>query len=353
MGSDLRTRIVEEIGASGPMPFDRFMELSLYDPTEGFFASGRGAPGTERDFLTSPETSPWFGRLLTRWANQQRAHRAAFVADIGAGTGALADALAEGWDGDGPVHALERSAPGRRAIAGSTSAIDVGEDLSDLPDDRPAVIIANELLDNLPAALARSTDDGWVELAVRADTDGLSLVEVEARSEVLLWCREVFGDFVPGAIVTAQLGVHEWIVEIVDRYPWLRACIVDYAAPAAVLARRPADQVVRSYRHHRPTGALLGEPGASDVTFDVNLDGVARAVRSAGASIEVTDQRSFLVSLGATEVRDRLTAEEHDAARNGRVMDQLAVRSERVGLEALVQQPGFGTFSVMVISRGD
>jgi SAM-dependent MidA family methyltransferase len=52
--------------AQGAMPFDRFMELALYDLTVGYYRSGRTrigyADGT--DFLTASTSGPVFGELV-------------------------------------------------------------------------------------------------------------------------------------------------------------------------------------------------------------------------------------------------------------------------------------------------
>ena len=45
----MAARIRDEIRATGPMPFARFMHLALYDPEGGYYRSadakpGRGAP---------------------------------------------------------------------------------------------------------------------------------------------------------------------------------------------------------------------------------------------------------------------------------------------------------------------
>ena len=37
----LKARIREQIRVNGPMPFERFMEIALYDPEGGFFGSGK------------------------------------------------------------------------------------------------------------------------------------------------------------------------------------------------------------------------------------------------------------------------------------------------------------------------
>ena len=47
---NLHEEIAQEITLNGAMPFSRFMELALYHPSLGFYASG-GA-GRRKDFIT-------------------------------------------------------------------------------------------------------------------------------------------------------------------------------------------------------------------------------------------------------------------------------------------------------------
>src|SRR5438105_1319450 len=53
-----------EIGASGPIPFARFVELALYHPQHGYYASGRANIGRRGDFFTNVSVGPLFGKLL-------------------------------------------------------------------------------------------------------------------------------------------------------------------------------------------------------------------------------------------------------------------------------------------------
>src|SRR4029079_10808013 len=53
---ELVGRIHDEIAASGPMTFARFMELALYDPEGGYYRAAAPRPGRAGDFLTAPET---------------------------------------------------------------------------------------------------------------------------------------------------------------------------------------------------------------------------------------------------------------------------------------------------------
>ena len=55
-----------EIAANGPITLARFMEVALYDPDHGYYRTATRRPGREGDFLTAPETHPFFGFALAR-----------------------------------------------------------------------------------------------------------------------------------------------------------------------------------------------------------------------------------------------------------------------------------------------
>ena len=59
-------RIRVEIAACGWLSFARFMELALYAPGLGYYASGTAKLGTAGDFVTAPELTPLFARTLAR-----------------------------------------------------------------------------------------------------------------------------------------------------------------------------------------------------------------------------------------------------------------------------------------------
>ena len=53
----LQQRIRRDIETTGPIPFEVFMQLALYDPDGGFFTTGKLRSERGGDFLTSPEVS--------------------------------------------------------------------------------------------------------------------------------------------------------------------------------------------------------------------------------------------------------------------------------------------------------
>ena len=56
--------IASEIDAGGPMSFARYMELALYHPGLGYYASGRAGVGRQGDFYTNVSVGAIFGKIL-------------------------------------------------------------------------------------------------------------------------------------------------------------------------------------------------------------------------------------------------------------------------------------------------
>src|SRR5438128_11673323 len=85
----IRRRIVER----GPVSFAQFMEWALYPPRLGYYSAGPDI-GPRGDFVTSPEASPAFGRLLANHAadvDSLLGHPQPFdVVECGPGKGTLA-----------------------------------------------------------------------------------------------------------------------------------------------------------------------------------------------------------------------------------------------------------------------
>ncbi|MEN8042146.1 MAG: hypothetical protein ABFR95_11645, partial [Actinomycetota bacterium] len=114
----MKTRLIEQIRTSGPMPFDAYMEACLYDPEDGFFAAGPVRSGKKGDFVTSPEISWAFGVPVGEWAEKNMPSDHAVLIEVGAGSGALMEQLYDIWTQyTDPVYAIERSADARTRLA--------------------------------------------------------------------------------------------------------------------------------------------------------------------------------------------------------------------------------------------
>lgn len=346
-------RIRDEISRTGPIPFDRFMEIALYDAEHGYFTSGRLRSDRAGDFLTSPEVSPLFGETIARFVDAERALIGSpfTLVEAGAGSGSLVAALLGALhNAPDRVVAVEVSAAARTALAARVPAVEVVDSLEDVGEVR-GVIVANELLDNLPTAVAVRSGPGWMERVVSDGPDGLGYRLAEARPEVADWADRHAGPVDEGAVVEVQLAAGEWVRTALERLDAGALLAFDYGDTAEGLASRRTAGTIRTYRGHHLGPDPLAEPGGTDITLDVDFGALLSVAVEAGAEARVVRQDEFLAAWGLGERLDRLRAEEREAARAGDAMRRLALRSDRTDGETLLHPRGLGDFRVLVARR--
>jgi SAM-dependent MidA family methyltransferase len=220
--------------------------------------------------------------------------------------------------------AVERSAALRALHApGVVSA-------ADLPDEPfVGVILANELLDNLPFALLQRTDDAWAE--VRVD---------ESLSEVLVVTESPPAIDAPvGARIPVQRWAAAWVADACSRLLAGRAVAVDYCDVTASLARRPWMEWVRTYRAHGRGGHPLADLGVQDVTCEVAVDQLPPPTVN-------RSQAEFLRAFGLDDLVDEARRAWEERAHVGD-LQALAARSRVHEGAALTDPDGLGAFRVL------
>lgn len=334
----LKRRIITEISTRGPMPFERFMELALYDG-EGFFGGDLLRSERAGDFLTSPEVSPMFGETLARFVGGVRSQigEPFTVVEVGAGSGSLIRPLLETIAVDAMV--VETSPAAKASLSRSVVVSDR------LPERIRGVVLANELIDNLPMALAQLVDGEWRERWVGADGDELTFVDAAPRADVLAWLDDYGGPVDEGGWVEVQLAARRWLSDVHGRLEEGVIVVIDYGDIAENLALRRRDGTLRTYRAHHLGPHPLDEPGATDITADVNFSALLDVVP--GATLHRQDD--FLARLGLRDRLSSLRSAELEAARSGDEMERLRLRTLRTEAETLLHPRGLGDFRVLVV----
>lgn len=344
----MKDRISALIEAEGPLPFDRFMQISLYDPEGGFFAGETLRSQKAGDFLTSPEVSSLFGETLAEFvADQRRRIGEPFrLVEVAGGSGSLLRSLlsrqrVEAW-------AVEVSPSARAALTHVVGDGRVVADLDQLPTPWRGVILANELIDNLPMAVAQRVDGRWRERWVARGEYGLTFVDAPPRDDVLEWLERFAGPVEEGGWVEVQLEAARWIETAVGILEAGALVVVDYGDTAENLAPRRRDGTLRTYRAHHLGPHPLDEPGATDITADVNFTALEETARTAGVKVETWRQDDFLAAHGLRDRITRLRRQELEFARAGKEMERLRARTLRQEAETLMHPRGLGDFRVLV-----
>ena len=304
--------------ASVVEPFGVYMDRCLYDPDTGFYAARRGAAGGRRgDFITSPEVGPLFGAVIgqaiDRWWRAAGEPSSFPVVDLGSGPGGL-------------LRALELAAPACSA-AWTLTGIDRADKEPVATDLFGAVVIANELLDNVPFDIGMRGDGGDQRLVV----DG------RPPEHSTAWQR--LERAVPVDVAAAQpfpilANASRLISELLTQSP-MRVVAFDYGQPTtAELAERGG--WLRTYRQHQRGEDPFADPGAWDITTDIAVDQLP-------SPDHVCSQADFLTGHGIdTLVEDgRSYWHAHASAPD---LAAMRMRSRVREAEALLDPTGLGGF---------
>jgi SAM-dependent MidA family methyltransferase len=324
------------------------MGFALYDPVGGFFGAGKLRSEKAGDFLTSPEVSTLFGETLGKYVEMERERvgQPFQLVEAGAGSGSLISPLLKRVDVEAWV--VEASPAARHALE---SVISPDRIRIDLPDRIRGVLIANELVDNLPMALAQRVDDEWRERWVGIDGDGLAFVDAAPRVEVLEWLSDSVGEVPDGGWVEVQLAARDWLLDALRRLDAGSVVLFDYGDTAENLLPRRQDGTLRTYRAHHLGPHPLDEPGETDITADVNFTALMDAADGAGADVVLWRQDDFLVDLGLGDRLSELRHLELEAARSGNDMERLRLRTLKTEAETLLHPRGLGDFRVLVARK--
>ncbi len=330
----------EPVPAGGMQRFDEFMADALYGP-RGFYTSG-GRAGRRGDFITSPEVGPLFGAVVARaldgvWDGLGRPDDFRVV-EAGAGPGTLARSVVAAapqcLGGDPGRYVCVEVSDAQRMTHPAAVRSSAG-----MPAEPfSGVILANELLDNLPFRLA-VFDGGWRDALVRRDGDRwVEILGTPRPPEPWLPATAV-----QGARVPIQEAAASWLLVARRLLSGGRVMVIDYMSPrTADLAVRPWREWLRTYRAHERGVHYLRDVGEQDITAQVCLD---QLVAVNGEPDALRTQAQFLRRWGIEEMVEegrRVWAEQ--ASRPG--LEAMRARSRIREAEALLDPAGLGGFMV-------
>lgn len=319
--STLRPRIAREIALVGPMTVADYVTRCLHDPIDGYYAT-RPALGEGGDFVTAPLVSQMFGELIGLWAvetwHRLGAPERFRLVEVGPGDGTLMDdalraaRLVPDFLEACDLILIEPSAPLRAEQARRLSETDPAprwvRSLDGVDTDAPVILIANEVLDCLPARQFVKTEDGWAERRVGVDDDGGLLFGLVAITGG--FTRPVF-EVEPGQTVemSEQQAAFGRDLATLLKQSSGAALLIDYGRDRA----GPGD-TLQALRRHAKVDPLAC-PGQADLTQWADFPTVQEAAIRGGADVTgCRGQGDFLRALGIEARADLLSHGRPDVA---------------------------------------
>ncbi len=317
--------------------FEKFMELSLY--SECGFYNTIGKAGRRGDFITSPEIGPLFGAVVAqaidaRWHELDCPEKFTIV-EVGAGPGTLARSVLKA--NLKCRHAISYVAVETSLAQRNLHPVEVISQ-SQMPTERfVGMIIANELVDNLPFRLF-VFDSQWQEAFV-IERDGKYLEVLHTVDDIPGWLPQ---NLPLGTRLPVQQQAQKWLASSLQILEHGSVIIFDYCMTTEVAPTKPWRDWLRTYRQHELGGHYLSQPGEQDITSHVMIDQLAVISEPTSVSRQV----DWLIKHGLISLVDE--GRNHWQAHASKPdLQAMLMRSRISESESLCALDGLGNFAVL------
>ncbi len=227
----------------------------------------------------------------------------------------------------------------------------------------PSVILSNELVDAFPVHIVEKRGTRLYEVFVDVQQDG-RLCEVlgEPGTPVVAGYLDSFNipwrTFEEGWRAEINLDALRWIQRTASLLQRGFILTIDYGDRARTLytAARKRGTLL-CYFQHQAGERPLARPGEQDITAHVNFSALIDEGRRLGLRLhKFTTQRLWLQSLGIQEELEQRRVNEFAAAETERASDRgqvalLKWRDLRLGVAALTDPAGMGSFKILILRR--
>ncbi|MBW2473346.1 MAG: SAM-dependent methyltransferase [Deltaproteobacteria bacterium] len=307
----IRARIRD---AGGSISFAEFMHYALYAQGLGYYSAGTRKFGNDGDFVTAPEISPLFGRVIARQcAGVLQSVPGGSVLEFGAGSGRLAlDVLRTLEELDAvpaEYRILEVSADLRERqqrllheeLPGLAHRISW---LERMPDTHRGVVLANEVLDALPVERFMRRNSGVYQLRV-GEEDGEFVFVDEPAPDILANAiesieRDIGGRLPDNYVSEVSLAAPAWLRDVAQMLEHGMILLFDYGVSRReYYAPERSEGWLRCHFRHRVHSDPLILAGIQDLTAWVDFSVIAEAAASSGLDIlGYVSQSQFLIAGG-------------------------------------------------------
>jgi len=310
----------------GPITFEAFMDMALYEPGLGYYSSEDTEIGRAGDFYTSQHLHPAFGALIARQLEEMwqiMGKPADFhIVEPGAGAGlmcmdimrylesremfqSLAYTIAE----VNPSLELKQ----RKLLARFTGRISWVSSLKELGEIKGCVL-SNELLDAFPVHLIEMQDNLH---EIYVTFDGIDFREIKGTPSTKA-LAEYLNDFslqLPkGYRTEINLRIKEWLETAGAALSRGFILTIDYGYPAQDYYSEERNRgTLLGYYRHQVNENPYSNIGEQDLTAHVNFSSLKRWGEKIGFStLGFCQQGNFLISLGIDEIIRELYEDSKD-----------------------------------------
>lgn len=288
----------------GRIPFDRFMELALYDPDHGYYTRNISEIGASGDFSTGLTIGKTLARSIASWVKAEAKLLrvpTTNIIELGGGSGTLATQILRQFppwqkvryqilEISPRLRALQQRRIRSKKVEWQTS---IETALATL--NWEAILVANEFVDAFPCKRYELTASGWKEIFLRFD--GSSWKE-ELATSPLVDCPAISQpDWQPGQRIELHASYRKWLADLAAHLRKGSVLTIDYGGTPTEIYSHRRHGTIRSYFQHerRENLEVYRQAGRQDITADVNFVDLQDWGREVGfESVSYMTQAKFI-----------------------------------------------------------
>jgi SAM-dependent MidA family methyltransferase len=328
----LEQKIIEKIQKDGPIPFATFMEMALYEPGLGYYASEDTEIGKAGDFYTSQHVHPAFGTMIARQLEEMWVIMGMppdfTVIEPGAGAGLMCMDILQYLQHreifDSLTYMIAELNPAVRMrqekilkayadkVRWITSLREAGI--------RRGCILSNELLDAFPVHVIEMDSDLreiYVDIGRHTEHAASAFQEIKrspSTDAIADYLREFSIRLPHGYRTEINLRIGEWLQSAADVLTEGFILTIDYGYPSVEYFSEERNRgTLLCYLKHQVHENPYTNIGHQDITAHVNFSSVRKWGESLGfKTLGFCRQGTYLISLGIDEVIKELFANSPD-----------------------------------------
>lgn len=355
--NELENKIILEINQKGPITFERFMEIALYDKEHGYYGSGRAEIGRKGDFYTGPSVNKAFGQTIATFlvciletfntGNYE-------IIEAGAGKGLLSMDILNHLKTHYPeVYKRLRYTvveSGGRFMDNSRELLSIHSDITefksnilDVEPKETGIVISNELFDALPFHRLKFEDGKLKEIFVTYRNNRICEITDLPSDKRLGEYIDRYGiQLYQGQQFEINLNAEKMLDSLSSRLGKGVVLTIDYGYTADELFTpdRPRGTYKCHYKHEINETPYINI-GQQDITSHVDFSNIIYSGEKLGMNNYILkEQGQFLVDWGILKF-----AEDPESGSKDSCVDQ----KKRLGIKNLILPQLMGrVFKVLI-----
>lgn len=306
--------------------FCDYMQIALYHPSYGYYASAEKRVGKEGDFFTSVSVGSAFGEIiahrLAAFSLELQQSEQLHIIELGANDASLCtDILTTLKQLEVPAiyHIIEplpalQQLQQQQLSSANIEGVKMHSSLADLilfleKKQVQGVILSNELLDAFPVELIKKSENGWLQGFVRLaeETLELSFSPIEkTNKELINFSKSLPTDLPLDYVTEFRPRVREWLKDCFDVLKTGLVLSFDYGFLAEEYYQpKRTEGTLQGYFQHEKTKNPFIRIGEQDLTAHVDFSQVQALAREEGFQVrDFSPQYRYLVQHGVNWLKN-------------------------------------------------